>query len=203
MSDEGDWLNPTAPADSPLAVIPVVPETAAARDAKLVAVFSALTPKQRTLLQALQLNYFNFNKTNKLLAATSDHVDRKTYYMWRRNDNAFAYALMILKAQAVEALDTNRTLLRVAEIAEDALDPKPVYFKGEPTGEMRTDYTAALKATELQMRNKKLLGEDKEAGGFGGRQITLAVQIVMPTGEVKEATRKGVIIDVPVIELPS
>lgn len=195
-----DWLDQPAEAtDSPVAVRPNVPMIEAEQDAKLVASYAALSLQQQMLLQALQDNYFNFAKAN---AALPTKIDRKTYWRWRNNDNEFAYAVMILKARAVEAIDSHRPLLRIAEIAEDALEPKDVYFKGEPTGEQRPDYTAALRATELQMRHKKQLGNaDEEKGGFGGRNITLAVQVIMPGGELKDVTRKGVTIDVPVVEI--
>lgn len=199
-----DWLDqPESTTDSPVAVRPNVPETIEARDAKLVASYAALTPKQQTLLQALQDHYFNFAKANASLKAISADVDKKTYWRWKTQNQDFAYALLALKAQAVEALDNHRTILRVAEVAEDALTPRDVYFKGIPTGEQRPDYTAALKATELQMRHKKLLNEgEKETGGFGGRNINLTVQVVLPSGELRDIKRaEGVVIDVPEIEV--
>lgn len=203
LSSDASWLDIEESADdSPSQVVVAVPETIAARDARLVSVWPALSAKQRTVLQALQHNYFNVRKTLQSLAATSDAVDKKTYWRWKTNNQNFAYALLVLKTQARESLDPERMLLRTAEIAEDALEPKDVYFKGAPTGEKRADYTAALKATEMQMKHKKLLGNDEEEKkGFGGRNITLAVQVVLAGGEVKDITRKGITIDAPVIEV--
>lgn len=154
------------------------------------------------MLQALQLNYFNVRKTLQSLELTGDSVDAGSYYRWIRTNDDFAYVLLALKQQARDALDPERMLLRVAEIAEGALEEKDVFFKGARTGEKRVDYTAALKATELQMRHKKLLNEaDESKSGFGGRNITLAVQVVLANGEVRDLVRKGVMIDAPVIEV--
>lgn len=196
LSEKTDWL------DQPEQTAVAVVSPTAERDAKFVASYDALSPKQRTILQSLQLYNFNRAKVLKILAATSDSVDKATYYRWVREDEDFKFVLSVMKAQALEAIDPARTLLRLDEIAEDALRPKDVYFQGAPTGEKRKDYTASLKATELQMKNQKLLSTEDEKPGFGGRHIQLAIQVVMPGGELKDVKRTGVTIDMPVIELP-
>jgi len=198
LEDKVDWLNP--PAAEAKALVPVDPM--AERDAKLVTVFAALSPKQQTVLQTLQLNYFNLSKTLRILKASGDAVDPATYYRWGRQDPDFKFALQTMKAQARDDIDPERVLLRVQEIAEDALRPKEVYFKGAPTGEKRKDYAASLKASELQMKQKKLLGEEKDSV-FGGRTINFNVQIVQSDGTLKAAERRtGLVIDMPVVELP-
>lgn len=200
-----DWLDVPETAsvtDSPVAIIPAIPDTLAAQNAKIVSVWAALTPQQRTIIQSLQLHNFNVVEALRAISMTPFKLDKTTYYRWLRRDDDFASAVHLLKMQAVAEIDSHRPLLRLNEIAEDALELKDVFFKGEPTGEKRRDYAAALKATELQMKNKKLLGDTEDKGGFGGRNITLSVQVVMPGGELKDARRaEGVVIDAPVIEV--
>lgn len=203
MSAETDWLDrPEVPpvTDSPVAI---VADPLAERDARLVSLLPCLTPKQQAILQSLRHYKFNIAKTLRILETSGDSVDAGSYYRWLRTDPNFKFAVETLKAQALEAIDPSRTLLRLDEIAEEALRPKAVYFKGAPTGEKRKDYAASLKATELQMKQQKLLGEEKETGGFGGRTINLTVQVVMPNGELRDAKRAGgVVIDMPAIEVP-
>lgn len=196
LAGNADWL------DQPESTAVAVAAPVAKRDAKIVTLFRSLSDRQKTVLRTLQLYNFNVSKTLKILATVGDGVEKTSYHRWVRQDKNFAFVLKAMKAKALEAIDPARTLLRLDEIAEDALRPKDVFFKGAPTGEKRKDYTASLKATELQMKNQKLLASEDEKPGFGGRQISLSVQVVMPGGELKDVKRTGVVIDMPVIELP-
>lgn len=179
----------------------VMPETSALRNAKFIEVWGTLTSKQHAVLRALQERSFNVARTLRDLGPLG--CVPHTYYRWTNNDESFAFALKVLKIAARErVMDQDRIHLRLDEIAEGALEPKETMFKGGPTGIYEKNYAASLKATELQMKAGKMLGEEKQ-DAFGGRAITLAVQVVLPSGEVREATRQGVVIDVPVIEVDS
>lgn len=179
----------------------VVPETPALRNAKFIEVWGTLTQKQQNMLRGLQERSFNVARTLRELHATGAGCAPHTYYRWVNQDESFQFALKVLKIAAREyVLDKDRIHLRLDEIAEGALEPVETMFKGLPTGVYEKNYAASLKATELQMKAGRMLGDDKQ-DAFGGRAITLAVQVVLPSGEVREASRHGVVIDVPVIEV--
>jgi len=188
------------PAPMQIAAAPL-PDELGARNAVFKAHWETLTPRQQLFLQALNGSNFNVSRTLRKWRASGDNLHYKTVYNWQTEKPAFAFCRQVLMSIAREIVaDPARMLLRLDEIAEGALVPKPILFKGLATGYKEQNFTAALKATELQMRHGRLLGDEKETG-FGGRNINLSVQVVMPGGELKDVVAKGVTIDAPVIEI--
>lgn len=201
MSDS-DWLGEPEDVVPPMALVVATPDTLAAQNVAFASAWGTLSDKQQMVIRALRLYNFNISKTLRELVTTGDSVHLRTFYSWKSQE-AFAFALKAVKAAArAEILDADRIHLRLDEIAEGAIDGTPILFQGQPTGFYEKNYTAALKATELQMKATKMLGEEKESG-FNGRNITLAVQVVMPSGETRTLAPRGVVIDVPAQDVTS
>lgn len=191
------WLDEEAPVRATPVIPRALPENAAERNEMVEAAWKGLRGKQQQYLQALRFHSFNQAATLRALELSGDSVNRGTIHRWTHEDADFKLVLNAMKAIArEEVVDPDQLLLQANHIAEQALAPKPILHKGEPTGFYEQNLDTALRATELTMKTQKMLGADQEDKVFGGRSIQLVVQVVQGDGTLKDVTPAGVVVDV-------
>jgi hypothetical protein len=117
-----------------------------------------LTPQQRVYIRCLLDAGLDKGKAYKLFEKTGVAADRSTVWRWwSRPKFVEAYEVILAAELARMGITRSQILANVAMVAEDAMAGDEVFFKGEPTGEIRKDRGAALKAL-------KMLGETAEGG---------------------------------------
>lgn len=191
------WLDDEAPARVTPLIPKALPDDVATRNVLVETAWAGLRGKQQQYLQALRFHSFNKAATLRALEHSGDSVNRATIHRWTQEDEDFKLVLLAMKAVArEEVVDPDSLLLQANHIAEEALKPKPILHKGEATGFFEQNLGDALRATELVMKTQKMLGNDQEEKVFGGRSLTLVVQVVQPDGALKDVTPTGVVIDI-------
>lgn len=196
---ELDWLGAHEERSLvPRVVSPIaVPAEAGERNALLEKAWQGLRGKQQTYLDALRRHGFNKAATLRALEITGDAPHRLTVYKWTNEDQDFMFVLKVMKSIARdEVVDPDKLLLRADDIAEQALTPKPILYKGEPTGYYENQPDVALRANEQLMKTQRMLGGEQEEKTFGGRSLTLVVQVVQSDGTLKDVTPSGVLVNV-------
>lgn len=178
------------------AVVPVVkadvelPVDAVKQSALLMECWVRLSQQQQVFLKLLKQNGFNVRKTVRVMEGTADAVSRTTVNMrWLQEDD-FAFVLKVMTTTAVgDVVKKERLLLRADEIAEEALEPKPILHKGLPTGFYENQPDTALRANEQLMKATGLLREGQQSTRVTVRLVNLAgpeAEAIESTAEVIE-----------------
>lgn len=162
-------------------VVPVVkadielPVDAKKQSELLVKSWNVLTQQQQVYLKLLKQNGFNVRKTVRLMEDTPDKVSRTTVnFRWAVEDD-FAFVLKVMTTTAVgDVVKKERLLLRADEIAEEALEPKPILHKGLPTGFFENQPDTALRANEQLMKATGLLRDAQQSTRVTVRLVNLA-----------------------------
>jgi hypothetical protein len=137
--------------------------------------WARLEQRQQVYLKTLKQCGWNVRKTVRMLEGTPDAVSRTTVNMrWPDNDD-FAFVLKVMTATAVgDVVKRERLLLRADEIAEEALEPKPILHKGLPTGFYENQPDTALRANEQLMKATGLLRDAQQSTRVTVRLVNLA-----------------------------
>lgn len=162
-------------------VVPVVkadvelPLEAKKQSAILMECWGRLTQQQQVYLKLLKQNGFNVRKTVRKMEGTPDAVSRTTVnFRWAVEDD-FALVLKIITTTAVgDIVKKERLLLRAEEIAEEALEPKPILHKGLPTGFYENQPDTALRANEQLMKATGVLRDAQQSTRVTVRLVNLA-----------------------------
>lgn len=162
----------------------------------LMECWNGLGQQKQVYLKLLRENNFNVRKTVRLLAGTPDSVSRAAARNWT-HDADFAFVLKVMTTTEVgDVVKKERLLLRANEIAEEALEPRPILHKGRATGYYETKPDIALRANEQLMKTQKMLGnDDAPTGGYSGP--ALIIQVVQRDGSVIDMSPRGVTVDLP------
>lgn len=133
-----------------------------------------LSQQRQVYLKLLKQNNFNVRKTVRLLEGTPDSVSRSTVQGWAYDDD-FAFVLKVMTTTAVgDVVKKERLLLRADEIAEEALERKPILHKGLPTGFYENHPDTALRANEQLMKATGLLRDAQQSTRVTVRLVNLA-----------------------------
>lgn len=161
--------------------------------------WNRLKPKQQGVLLALPKAKFSMRKAVRDLKGTIDEVSGRTVDTWMATNKDFKVLVRALRGLASEeATHPDRLHLMTDEIAEAALKGEEILFNGAPTGYKKKHFGDALRAIELQMRSKKMFGnEEGKNNGFVGPGIV--IQVIQTDGGIKDVT-PGVVIDLPAPE---
>lgn len=137
--------------------------------------WNRLEPRKQVYLKTLKECGFNVRKTIRMLENTPDAVSRTTVnFRWSQDDN-FAFVLKVITATAVgDVIKKERLLLRADEIADEALEPKPILHKGLPTGFYENQPDTALRANEQLMKATGLLRDAQQSTRVTVRLVNLA-----------------------------
>lgn len=145
--------------------------------AQLVVALKELSVTQRIWLKALVQNGFVPQKARKMLMERGMKMpSHSAMTKWRYNANYVA-AKNLYEQIAYETDGPSKTALlaRVNRIAEFNAEEVDEFHQGEPTGRVvMRDPSLALKATEIQMKEKKMLS-DEHAGKREGPQMIVQV----------------------------
>lgn len=163
------------------AVVPVVkadielPVDSKKQSELLMDCWSRLSPQQQLYLKLLKQNGWNVRKTVRCMEGTPDAVSRTTVnFRWPEDDD-FAFVLKVMTHTAVgDVVKKERLLLRADEIAEEALEPKPILHKGLPTGFYENQPDTALRANEQLMKATGLLRDAQQSTRVTVRLVNLA-----------------------------
>lgn len=163
------------------AVVPVVrseaelPVDAKKRSELLMECWGRLTDQKKMFLSMLRENHFNIRKTVRALETTNQSVSRTTVRRWVEEDEDYAFVLNVMTAVEVgDVVKKERLLLRADEIADEALAPKPILFRGVPTGYHENHPDTALRANEQLMKATGLLRESAQSTRVVVRFVNLA-----------------------------
>lgn len=178
------------------AVVPVVkadvelPVDPVKQSELLMTAWGHLSQQQQVFLKLLKQNGFNVRKTVRVMEGTPDAVSRTTVNMRWLQDDDFAFVLKVMTTTAVgDVVKKERLLLRADEIAEEALEPKPILHKGLPTGFYENQPDTALRANEQLMKATGLLREGQQSTRVTVRLVNLAgpeAEAIESTAEVIE-----------------
>lgn len=136
-----------------------------------------LTVQQRLWLKAWVKNGFSSQKARRELSVAGIEMPKHyTISRWQHNPN-YLKARELYEAMVYDADGPSKAtiLLRVNKIAEYNVEEVKEMHQGEPTGRMvMRDASIALKASEMQMKEKKMLS-DEAGGAREGPQLIVQV----------------------------
>lgn len=138
---------------APAEAVLTLPDAVVRRNELLGETWIKLTERQRAFLLALRDNHFSERGAVKALQGTPFEVARE--YVRRKWAADAKYQLcykLLLSDDAQRAMDKDRLVLRAAEVAEDAMQPKPILYHGVPTGFYEYQGDVALRANEQLMK---------------------------------------------------
>ena len=196
---DADWLDidppaPLLPAPSLPAVISI-PSTFAERVALVEECWSRLTLAQRQFLTMARECRFNQRRALRELGDAAPA--KNTVSRWMHNTD-YLTVFRLWQAIAGEgALDKDRLLLRQDDIVETLLTPKPILYQGAPTGFEEVDGSAAARANETLMKAAGMLKDKDVEINVGIIGPSLNIQVVMPSGDVRDVTGSGVPVALP------
>lgn len=197
-SDDG-WLSAT----KETALVPrkvsdiAIPSELVERNALVEKAWAGLRNKQQVYLDALRRHNFDSRATMKALRKTGDAPNRATVHRWSCEDQDFMFILKVTKALVRdEVIDPDKLLLRANNIAEQALERKPILYKGRKTGFYENHLDTALRANEQLMKTQKMLGNDDTQRQFA-EGPALIIQVVQADGALVNVAPRGVTIDLP------
>jgi hypothetical protein len=177
--------------DSPREAVLVLPDAVVRRNELLGEVWLKLTERQRAFLLALRDSHFSERAAVKALMGTPFEVSRTVVRRkWAGNDNFALCTKLLLSDEALRAMDKDRQVMRAAQIAEEAMEPKPILYHGVPTGFYEYQGDVALRANEQLM---KVSGHLKSA-----EAVRVKVRIVNLAGPEDDKVIDGTAIDVSV-----
>lgn len=193
MSD--DWLDISPPSEKAgLPAVVAAPLDPAARVALIEDCWGRLTMMQRTFLSTLRDERFNARRTARKLEGV---VDRASHKRWLHEPDYATVMHLWQAAAAGHALDKDRLLARQDDIVEELLTPKPILHQGAPTGFEEINATGASRANETLMKSAGLLKDKELEVNVGIVGPEFIIQVVQPNGTVRDATPRGVTIDLP------
>lgn len=197
VPDEGE------PAGAELPGLPLGPQAltlataAIEKRAQFVLAWESLTEKQRVFLNTWRECRFNASRAMRVLAATIHHTSKTAVGLWAADPN-FENVRDLLRAASVEEiLSKNYLALRQDDIVETLLTPKPILNAGFATGHFEVQAGAASKANEVLLRLGGHLKDRDIDINIGIVGPSLNIQVVQPTGEVRDITPRGVPIALP------
>lgn len=181
VNDIVENLPALVPAVKPDIELPADPKR---QSEQLVACWARLLPIQQLFLSLLKQNHLNVRKTVRAIEASGRRFSRSTERQWRTEDD-YGFVLKTITAVSVgDVIKKERLLLRADEIAEEALEPKPILHKGLPTGFYENQPDTALRANEQLMKATGLLRDAQQSTRVTVRLVNLAG----PEHEVIEST---------------
>lgn len=194
MTGEFAWLDEEPKTETELALVPRVlssveiPADVQKRNRLVQRAWDSLTPRQQYFLDAFRRNGFSERGTVRALAGTMHSVALTTVKNWKHNSKDYAFILKVISAiQRDDIIDRDRLLVRADEIAEQALEPKPILYKGRPTGFYENQLDTALRANEQLMKTQKMLGGEQEGSVQQGP--ALIIQVIQPqNGNIIDVT---------------
>lgn len=135
--------------ESPEEVLLTLPEAVMTRNELLRKVWPKLGEKQRAFLLALRDSNFSERGAVKALEGTPFEVSRQhVRRQWDRSEN-FALCRRLLTSDAAQrAMQKDQIVLRAHQVAEEAMEPKPILYHGVPTGFYEINGDVALRANE-------------------------------------------------------
>lgn len=193
MSD--DWLDiepGTSLQQVSLLALVELPLDRASRTALARTCWDSLSETQRMLLTALRLHGFNARKVQR-----ETGLSRSTHKSWMHNPEYATMFRLWLQEAAGEARDPDRLLARHDDIVEELLTPKPILHQGAPTGYEEIQAAGAARANETLMKAAGLLKDKDLEVNVGIVGPAFTIQVVQADGTVRDATPRGVTIDLP------
>lgn len=176
-----DWLSPSVRETFPaLNLVPrgtsskEIPAEADARKKLVEEVWSTLTSPQQVFLNTWMHHGFNVRATCRALDGTPEGVSRTTVSRWTQEENFAFMQKIILAAKREELVSADALQLRADYIADLALEPKPILFKGIPTGYYEQELGVALSANEQLMKAKGMFKTDEQSTRVTVRIVNLA-----------------------------
>ncbi len=123
-----------------------------------------LSEPERLYLDALMDSVTKMEARVKLLVGTGHEYDRATCWRWEKTKD-FQKALSLKRTLALEeaGITKNGILLKTQALLGKAMEPKPILYKGDPTGYYEYDPTTASKMIEMQGKHIKMWGTDDDA----------------------------------------
>ena len=139
--------------ERPAEAVLTLPDAVVRRNELLGEVWVKLTERQRAFLLALRDSNFSERGAIKALMGTPFEVAREVVRRkWVSNENYALCYKLLLSDDAQRAMDKDRLVLRANEVAEDAMEPKPILYHGVPTGFYEYNGDVALRANEQIMK---------------------------------------------------
>jgi hypothetical protein len=139
--------------EKPQEAVLALPDAVVRRNELLGEVWIKLPVRQRAYLLALRDSNFSERGAVKALMGTPFEVARTVVRRkWANNDNYALCYKLLLSDDAQRAMDKDRLVMRAAEVAEDAMEPKPILYHGVPTGFYEYNGDVALRANEQLMK---------------------------------------------------
>lgn len=138
-----------------------------------------LPPAHRILLEALLVCPSISEAYDVASEMLNRRFERTTFYRWRQN-GSFKLAMELAQRallESHEAFTREGATHRNEQVYQAAMEPKPVLYKGEPTGFFQRDLGHAL--TALDQRNKML-------GLYKDEQRDVAVNLNIDFGSYGE-----------------
>lgn len=153
---------------------PLIPEATAQQQKLLDGAWRRLTDKQKAFLYTLRDCNFSERAAVDALEGTTLRVKRTEVRRHWNDDPDFALAKKVMQNAVYDVvIDQQRTILRQAEIVEEAMRPEPVLYHGLPTGLYRLDTDKATRANESLAKMTGLM-KNAEAPRVRVRIVNLA-----------------------------
>lgn len=132
----------------------------ARRPKALIMADRKLTPEQR-LYKRFLVETETVGAANRRMKDAGFQRDRATLYRWRTTPT-FAEALQLEQDYMLKCagIDKARLLNDAQKIKEIALTPKPILYKGAPTGFSDVELGSAMRAVEFQGKAIGLFGDE-------------------------------------------
>lgn len=177
--------------DAPRETILMLPDSVVRRNELLGETWVKLRERQRAYLLALRDCNFSERGAVKALAGTPFEVSRQVVRRhWGNDDKYQTCYKMLLNDAAAREMEKDRLVMRAAEVANEAMEPKPILYHGVPTGFYEYHGDVALRANEQLM---KVAGHLKSA-----EAVRVKVRIVNLAGPEDDKVIDGTAIDVDV-----
>jgi hypothetical protein len=139
--------------DRPQEAVLALPDAVVRRNELLGETWIKLTERQRAYLLALRDSHFSERGACKALMGTPFEVARTVVRRrWVQDEKYQLCYKLLLSDDAQRAMDKDRLVMRAAEVAEDAMEPKPILYHGVPTGFYEYQGDVALRANEQLMK---------------------------------------------------
>lgn len=130
---------------------------------QLLLAWVKLKQNQQVFLETLKRCMFNGRAAERLLARTDEPVSRSSHQQWLRDNAEYRFVYDVMRSVASKnAISRESVILRAAEVAEEAMEPVPILYHGQPTGFFENQKDTALRANEqLAKLGGHMKGDDK------------------------------------------
>jgi hypothetical protein len=157
LSDEEVGFHPAIEKGRTLAL----PVKRLRRPTELIKADKALSVQQRMFRDCI-LNTRSYKEAIDLFDKSYSTVDRTTAWRWRKLPK-FVKALELGYQYMAECAGVTREkfLVQLEQIRDTAMTPRPILYRGEPTGFEEYDPASALKALDQQAKLAGFYGEEK------------------------------------------